>query len=129
MYDEAMMNPSLYSQFNGGGGMYGNMPMSSPQIQQGLGNQPNMSQMGMGGQMPSSFMQPQNPQNSMNMMEEQKRRQEAFKMMAQGVQGMGRGQQQGIQQPTQQILRDQNQFRFAGNPQQQMAQALRNRGQ
>ena len=127
MYDEAMMNPSLYSQFNGGGGMYGNMPMSSPQVQQGLGNQPDMSQMAMGGQNPSTPMQNPAMQSPMAIMEEQKRRQEAFKMMAQGVQGMGRGQQQGIQQPTQQILRDQNQFRYAGNPQQQMAQALRNR--
>ena len=52
----------------------------------------------------------------------------AMKMMAQGVQGMGRGMQ--MQMPsgnTAQIMRDQNQFRYAGTPQQQMAQALRRR--
>ena len=53
---------------------------------------------------------------------------DAYKMMAQSMQGMGRGMQ--MQMPsgnTAQIMRDQNQFRFAGTPQQQMAQALRNR--
>jgi hypothetical protein len=55
-----------------------------------------------------------------------KRNLDAMKMMAQGVQSLGRG----MAMPsgnTAQIIRDQNQFRFAGNPQQQMAQALRNR--
>ena len=54
---------------------------------------------------------------------------DAYKKLAQGVQSAGRNMQ--MQMPsgnTAQIIRDQNQFRFAGNPQQQMAQALRNRG-
>lgn len=53
---------------------------------------------------------------------------DAYKMMAQGMQGMGRNMQ--MQMPsgnTAQIMRDQNQFRFAGTPQQQMASALRRR--
>jgi len=53
---------------------------------------------------------------------------DAYKIMAQGIQGMGRGMQ--MQMPsgnTAQIIRDNNQFRFAGTPQQQMAQALRRR--
>ena len=52
-----------------------------------------------------------------------------YRMAAGALQGMGRGMQ--TQMPsgnTAQIMRDQNQFRFAGTPQQQMAQALRNRG-
>ncbi len=60
--------------------------------------------------------------------DENKRNMDAMRMMAQGVQGMGRGMQ--MQMPsgnTAQIMRDQNQFRFAGTPQQQMAQALRRR--
>lgn len=53
-----------------------------------------------------------------------------MKMASMAMQGMNRG-QQAPQAPTQQIIRDSNQFRFAGmqqNPQQQMAMALRNRG-
>ena len=54
---------------------------------------------------------------------------DAYKMMAQGIQSAGRGMQQQMPSGnTAQIIRDNNQFRFAGNPQQQMAQALRNRG-
>ena len=52
----------------------------------------------------------------------------AYRMMAQGIQGTGRGMQ--MQMPsgnTAQIIRDNNQFRFAGTPQQQMANALRRR--
>ena len=52
-----------------------------------------------------------------------------MKMAGMAMQGFNRG-QQGIQAPTQQIIRDQNQFRFAGmqqNPQ-MLAQALRRRG-
>lgn len=53
---------------------------------------------------------------------------DAMRMMAQGVQGMGRGMQMPMPSGnTAQIMRDQNQFRFAGNPQQQMANALRRR--
>jgi hypothetical protein len=116
MYDQMTMNPSLYSQFMGGNQSYGNMNMASPQIQQALGNQPNMSQMAMGAQNPSAMTAPQN--NAMDQMA-------AYRMMAQGLQGMAPKQQ--MQQPQLQIMRDQNQFRFAGTPQQQMAQALRRR--
>ena len=52
-----------------------------------------------------------------------------YHMMAQGLQGLAR-RAEPQQQPTQQIIRDQNQFRFAGmqqNPQ-MLAQALRRRG-
>ena len=51
-----------------------------------------------------------------------------MKMAGMAMQGFNRPQQ--MQQPTQQIIRDQNQFRFAGmqqNPQ-MLAQALRRRG-
>lgn len=51
-----------------------------------------------------------------------------MKMASMAMQGMNRG-QQAPQAPTQQIIRDSNQFRFAGmqqNPQ-MLAQALRNR--
>ena len=50
-----------------------------------------------------------------------------MKLASMAMQGFNRG-QQGVQAPTQQIIRDSNQFRFAGNPQQQMAQALRRKG-
>ena len=52
-----------------------------------------------------------------------------YRMAAGALQGMGRGMQ--MQMPsanTAQIIRDNNQFRFVGTPQQQMAQALRRRG-
>ena len=55
---------------------------------------------------------------------------EAYRMMARGIQGMNR-QQAFPSGNTAQIIRDNNQFRFAGyqgTPQQQMANALRNRG-
>ena len=51
---------------------------------------------------------------------------EAFRMMARGIQNMA----PRVQFPsgnTAQIIRDNNQFRFAGTPQQQMANALRRR--
>ena len=51
-----------------------------------------------------------------------------MKLAGMAMQGFNRPQQ--MQQPTQQIIRDSNQFRFAGmqqNPQ-MLAQALRNRG-
>ena len=52
-----------------------------------------------------------------------------YRMAAGALQRMGRGMQQQMPSGnTAQIMRDQNQFRFAGTPQQQMAQALRNRG-
>ena len=49
-------------------------------------------------------------------------------MAAGALQRMGRGMQQQMPSGnTAQIMRDQNQFRFAGTPQQQMANALRRR--
>lgn len=53
---------------------------------------------------------------------------DAYKMMAQGVQNMGGAMKMPMPSPnTTQVMRDQNQFRFAGTPQQQMANALRRR--
>jgi len=84
-----------------------------------------MSQLPMGmvnrdGQMMMGQQQPMTaPQN--NAMDQMA----AYRMVAQGLQGMAPKQQ--MQQPQLQIMRDQNQFRFAGTPQQQMAQALRRR--
>ena len=51
-----------------------------------------------------------------------------MKLASMAMQGFNRG-QQGIQAPTQQIIRDNNQFRFAGMQQspQMLANALRNR--
>ena len=66
--------------------------------------------------------------DKVNAADQAKGQMDAYKMMAQGIQGMGRGMQQQMPSPnTAQIMRDQNQFRFAGTPQQQMAQALRRR--
>jgi hypothetical protein len=88
------------------GGMYGNtnIPMNSPLVQ-------NAAQ--------DAIAKPEQGMSQGDMM----------KMASMALQGFNRG-QQAPQAPTQQILRDQNQFRFAGfqqNPQQQMAQALRRR--
>ena len=51
-----------------------------------------------------------------------------MKLASMAMQGFNRGQQQ-VQQPTQQIIHDNNQFRFAGMQQspQMLANALRNR--
>ena len=69
---------------------------------------------------------PQNVADNILAADQQRSQQDAFKRLAQGMQGMGRGMQQQMPSGnTAQIIRDQNQFRF---PQQQMAQALRNRG-
>lgn len=71
-------------------------------------------------------MQVNAPAQAMQDMQDKANQMQAYKMMAQGIQGMGKG----MQMPsgnTAQIIRDQNQFRFAGTPQQQMAQALRRR--
>ena len=72
----------------------------------------------MGQQQPQSIAKPEDKGMSGSDM---------MKLASMGMQGFNKGQMQ-IQQPTQQIIRDNNQFRFAGNPQQQMAQALRQRG-
>ena len=66
-------------------------------------------------------------QNAMTMPDKGMSQGDMMKLAGMAMQGFNRG-QQGIQAPTQQIIRDSNQFRFAGNPQQQMAQALRQRG-
>ncbi len=71
--------------------------------------------------------QPMTFEQKMQEMEEQRRREKAMGIMAQGIQGMGRNQMAMPSGNTAQIIRDQNQFRFAGTPQQQMANALRNR--
>ena len=128
MYDQTTMNPSLYSQFMGGGGTYGNMPMTSPQVQQGMGNPMDMSQMSMGAQMPSTPAQ-QPMQDPMAQYMEQQRRQKAMQMMGQGIANMGRNQMAMPSGNTAQIIRDQGGPRMQGNQQQMMAQALRNRGQ
>lgn len=49
-----------------------------------------------------------------------------FKQLAAGLQGMGQRPQ--MPQNSVQIMHDNNRFTYANNPQQQMAQALRNRG-
>ena len=51
-----------------------------------------------------------------------------MKLAGMAMQGFSKG-QQGVQAPTQQIIRDSNQFRFAGMQQspQMLANALRNR--
>lgn len=131
MYDQSTMNTSLYSQFMGGNQMYGNMPMSMPQVQAGLGNTaPTADTAGMpqGAQLPSTIPSTM-PQPGMSEMER-------YRIMAQGLQGMGRGMQQQPLQNTSQIIPDKSRPQFAGyagggqamNPQQQMAMALRNRG-
>ena len=107
-------------------GMQGTDAMNMLQTQ---GSQiANAFQNPMGNMQAQQNMQVNAPAQAMRDMQDKANQMDAYKMMAQGIQGMGRGMQQGMQQPTQQIIRDQNQFRFAGNPQQQMAQALRNRG-
>ena len=51
-----------------------------------------------------------------------------YRMAAGALQGLGKGMQQPMPSAnTAQIIRDNNQFRFAGTPQQQMASALRRR--
>ena len=84
-----------------------------------------MMPMGMMNRDGQAFMGQQQPQPAQGMSSS-----DMMKMASMAMQGMNRG-QQAPQAPTQQIIRDSNQFRFAGmqqNPQQQMAMALRNRG-
>ena len=116
-----------------------NMSLVAPQDanlmqNQGLYNQypqgmnPEMMQAGQMFMGQNQTQQPMTFEQKMQAMQDQQNRQNAYKMMAQGIQGMGRNMQ--MQMPsgnTAQIMRDQNQFRFAGTPQQQMANALRNR--
>lgn len=70
------------------------------------------------------FMGQQQPQQIQQPADKGMSGSDMMKMASMAMQGFNRG-QQGIQAPTQQIMRDSNQFRF---PQQAMANALRNRG-
>jgi hypothetical protein len=103
-------------------GIYGAMLPDS--MKQGMMNQLPMGMMNRDGQafMGQPQMQaPQQPaQDGMN-------RGDMMKLAGMAMQGFSRGQQGMPSGNTAQIIRDSNQFRFAGNPQQQMAQALRNR--
>ena len=70
----------------------------------------------------------QSPMAAMQAMQDKANQMDMYKMAAGALQGMSKPQQQA-QNPIQ-IIRDQNQFRFAGmqqNPQ-MLANALRNRG-
>ena len=99
-----------------------------PQLQQAIPGM-NMDMMNSARMMPNQYPgSGQEIADKVAAADQAKGQMDAYKMMAQGVQGMGRNMQ--MQMPsgnTAQIMRDQNQFRFAGTPQQQMAQALRRR--
>ena len=69
--------------------------------------------------LPNQMTQPESGANPMDKMT-------MLKMVAQGFQGFGQRSQQP--QNNIDIIRDNNRFTYASNPQQQMAQALRNRG-
>lgn len=97
-------------------GVYGSA--LSPEMRQ------QMMPMGMMNRTGQEFMgqqQPQMPQQGMS-------QGDMMKMAGMAMQGFNRPQQQ-VQSPTQQIIRDSNQFRFAGMQQspQMLANALRNR--
>lgn len=102
------------------GGLYGSQ-------NQGWGNLGmNVQAMNAADAMPNQT--PQLTKDPMADYMEQMRQQQAMNIMAKGIQGMGQGMKQQMPSAnTAQIIRDQNQFRFAGTPQQQMANALRNR--
>ena len=106
----SLINPADLNVMNTGmGGMYGSaMP--------GMNNE----LMGLAKGLPNQAQQMTQPQGMSEM--------DMYRMASGALQGMGRGMQ--MQMPsgnTAQIIRDQNQFRFAGTPQQQMANALRRR--
>ena len=99
-------------------GIYGSAlspEMKSQMMPMGMMNRDGQAFMGQ--QQPQGIVKPEEGMSGMDMM----------KLASMAMQGFNRG-QQGIQAPTQQIIRDGNQFRFAGNPQQAMAQALRRKG-
>ena len=110
----SLINPADLNVMNTGmGGMYGSaMP--------GMNNE----LMGLAKALPNQAQQMTQPQGMSEM--------DMYRMAAGALQGMGKN-QQPQQMPsgnTAQIIRDSNQFRFAGmqqNPQ-MLAQALRNRG-
>ena len=96
----------------------------------GLGMNPDVMQ---GGQMNMQNQQPM-PQAQLNYndqikaIQDQQQNDQAMKIMGQGIQNYASSMKQPMPSGnTAQIMRDQNQFRFAGTPQQQMAQALRRR--
>ena len=98
-------------------GIYGSAlspEMKSQMMPQGMMNRDGQEFMG---QQSGQMQAPEKGMSGSDMM----------KLAGMAMQGFNRG-QQGVQAPTQQIIRDNNQFRFAGNPQQQMAMALRQRG-
>ena len=107
----SLINPADLNVMNTGmGGMYGSaMP--------GMNNE----LMGLAKALPNQAQQMTQPQGMSEM--------DMYRMAAGALQGMGKN-QQPQQMPQLPILRDSNQFRFAGmqqNPQ-MLAQALRNRG-
>ena len=107
----SLINPSDLNVMNTGmGGMYGAaMP--------GMNNE----LMGLAKALPNQAQQMTQPQGMSEM--------DMYRMAAGALQGMGKN-QQPQQMPQLPIMRDSNQFRFAGmqqNPQ-MLAQALRNRG-
>ena len=99
-------------------GIYGSLAPEG--MKQGIMGQLPMGMMNRDGQAFMGRQPMEAPQQGMS-------NSDMMKMAGMAMQGFGRG-QQAPQAPTQQIIRDSNQFRFAGNPQQQMAQALRQRG-
>ena len=117
-------NPSALSlndlasipQMGAGMGMYGSA--LSPEMQQ------QMMPMGMVNRDGQQFMGQQQPQQPA---EQGMSGGDMMKLASMAMQGFGK--QQPVQAPTQQIIRDNNQFRFAGMQQspQMLANALRNR--
>jgi len=107
-------------------GIYGSAlspEMKEQMMPMGMMNRDGQAFMGQP-QMQAPQQQPM-PEQGMSKMDMMRLGNQAIGQM-QGM--MGKGMQ--MQQPTQQIVRDSNQFRFAGmqqNPQQQMAQMLRRR--
>ena len=120
MYQQQQMNPQGAMM---GASQYGQMPGAA------------MTQMPMAMQKPQAMTQPEamaQPQAMANPMAQTPQgKMNAYQMMGKGLMGAG----QGMKQPmpsgnTSQIIRDNNQFRYANqqpNQQQQMANALRRR--
>ncbi len=102
-----------------------NMSLVNPQDAQGLfsGGMKAWEQLGMN---PEAMQAAQMlPNQQMTMPEQGMDKMAMMKMAGQALQGFAPRQQMPQQKID--IIRDQNQFRFAGTPQQQMAQALRRR--
>ena len=108
------------------GGMYGN---NQAWGNYGMNTQAMDSAQMLPNQTPT---QPMTFEQKMAAMQEQQRQANAYKMMGQGIANMGKGMQMPFPSGnTAQIMRDQSRPQFAGyigSPQQQMANALRNRG-